>query len=44
MEISAEEKFDFIAEHWPAWNARFICFRSDTDLAKDEIRLVKTLI
>ena len=45
MEIPAPEKFDFVAEHWPAWKARFLRFRSAADLAnKAEIRQVNTLI
>ena len=45
MEIPAPEKFDFLTEHWPAWKARFIRFRSAADLAsKVEVRQVNTLI
>ena len=39
MEIPAPEKFDFRAEQWPVWKARFLRFRSAADLAsKAEIR------
>ena len=45
MEIPAPEKIDFIAEHWPAWKARFLRFHSAADLDnKTEIRQVNTII
>ena len=45
MEILAIKKVDFVAEHWPVWEAHFLRFRSAADLAnKAEICLFNTLI
>jgi uncharacterized protein (DUF427 family) len=45
MEIPCPERFDYDAEKWPAWKARFTRFRSATDLcAKSDARQISTLI
>jgi hypothetical protein len=45
MEIPCPERFDYDAEKWPAWKARFTRFRSATDLCtKSDARQISTLI
>jgi hypothetical protein len=45
MEIPCPERFDYDAEKWPAWKARFTRFRSATDpCTKSDARQISTLI